>query len=431
MAITASGGVTETHPILEALNAAKEKNNSLDALASDFAEIAINRMAASTRIFWDYVNKRFVSLGKFGETIFLHHVNTRRMGAAAQAAAKEGVVNDLTELIAKSARSSINRKRLELIEFHMSHTTALSVEAKSSSCSNDWPYTGYVMPEWVAEHADRWLTDERVIVAVSNWECHGKDKSVSSPWLDDFYQSAFFEGVANSMRERLNAEFQHPPKDVTLIKEVKRWYYTHRFGQQAFMDWISQAPRTRGVKWIHDDIMQAWKTMLDLGQQPVLTPAIRDFLQGDEMRKVFDGGNYSNFTATLEALEYFPEVFEGRYALNLQWAVKDGRFCKTFLEGDDVDLKIEAYHHLPEVWDYPSSARVTMKSLEKAVGAIKSPIVLDTYGAAWIQIQPLNKDMPVSDRLVSFAKTCKTFDGHSLPSEYRGSLLIPLEALGL
>ena len=64
MAITEISGVTETHPILEALNAAKEKNNSLDDLASDFAEIAINQMAASTRIFWDYVNKRFVSQGK-------------------------------------------------------------------------------------------------------------------------------------------------------------------------------------------------------------------------------------------------------------------------------------------------------------------------------------------------------------------------------
>ena len=72
-----------------------------------------------------------------------------------------------------------------------------------------------------------------------------------------------------------------------------------------------------------------------------------------------------------------------------------------------------------------------MKSLDKAIGAIKSPIVLDAYGAAWIQIQPLNKDMPVSDRLVEFAKTCKTFDGHSLPSEYHRDLLIPLEVLGL
>lgn len=430
MAITASGGVTETHPILEALNAAKEKNNSLDDLASDFAEIAINRMVASTRIFWDYVNKRFVSQGKFGETIFLHHVNTRRMGAAAQAAAKEGMVNDLAELIAKSARSSINRKRLELIDFHMYHTTALNVEAKTSSNSNDWPYTGYVMPEWVAEHADRWLTDQRVIAAVSRWECSGKDKSVGSPWMDNFYQSAFFEEVANRMRERLDAEFQLPPVEAKPSDALKS-YYAYRFGCQAFMDWISQAPRTRGVLWIHDDIMRNWKLLLELGQRPVLTPAIREFLQSDEMRGTFEGGLYANFTAVLEALKYFPEIFEGRYALNLQQAVRNDGFCKTFLEGDAVDLKIEAYHYLQEVRDYPSTARGTMKSLDKAIGAIKSPIVLDAYGAAWIQIQPLNKDMPVSDRLVEFAKTCKTFDGHSLPSEYHRDLLIPLEVLGL
>ena len=190
MAITSTVGAVDTHPILEALNAAKEKGNSLDALAANFAIIAINRMAGSTRIFWDYVNKQFVSHGKFGETIFLHQVNTRRLGAAAQAAANDRRAAELAELIAKNARSSINRKRLELIEFHMSHTTALSVEAKLSSCSNDWPYTGYVMPEWVAEHADRWLTDERVIVAVSNWECYGKDKSVSSPWLDPSHLDA-------------------------------------------------------------------------------------------------------------------------------------------------------------------------------------------------------------------------------------------------
>lgn len=428
MAITASGGVTETHPILEALNAAKEKNNSLDALASDFAEIAINRMAASTRIFWDYVNKRFVSQGKFGETIFLHHVNTRRMGAAAQAAAKEGMVNDLAELIAKSARSSINRKRLDLIEFHMSHTTALNVEAETSSHSNDWPYTGYVMPEWVAEHADRWLTDQRVITAVSSWECSGKDKSVGSPWMDNFYQSAFFEEVANRMRDRLDAEFQLPPTEVNPSDALRR-YYAHHFGRQAFMDWISQAPRTRGVQWIHDEVMRSWKLLLDLGQRPVLTPAIREFLQSDEMRKVFEGCSYANITVLLEALKHFPEIFEGRYVLNLQQAVRDGRFREAFLEGDAVDLKIDAYHHLPEVRDYPSAARDAMKLLDKAVGAIKSTIVLDAYGASWIQIQPLNKDMPVSDRLVNFAKACKTFDGHSLSSEHRTSLLIPLEAL--
>ena len=430
MAIKATGSAVDTHPILEALNAAKEKGNSLDALAANFAIIAINRMGGSTRIFWDYVNKQFVSHGKFGETIFLHQVNTRRLGSAAQAAANDRRAAELTELIAKSARSSINRKRVELIEFHMSHTTALSVEAKSSSRSNDWPYTGYVMPEWVAEHADQWLTDQRVIVAVSHWECYGKDKYVSSPWLDGFYQSDFFEGVANGMRERLDAEFQHPPKDAMPLKKLKS-YYAHRFGRQAFMDWISQAPRTRGVdvQWVHYDIMQAWETMLDLGQQPVLTPAIRDFLQSKEMQTVFNGTSYSNITAVFEALSYFPEIFEGRYALNLQQAVRYDRFSKIFLEGDAVDLKIEAYHHLPEVRDYPSAARDTMKSLDKVVGAIKSPIVLDAYGAAWIQIQPLNKDMPVSERLVGFAKTCKTFDGHSLPSEYHGSLLIPLEAL--
>ena len=428
MAITSTGGAVDTHPILEALNAAKEKGNSLDALAANFAIIAINRMAGSTRIFWDYVNKQFVSHGKFGETIFLHQVNTRRLGSAAQEAANDRRAAELAELIAKSARSSINRKRLELIEFHMSHTTALSVEAKSSSCSNDWPYTGYVMPEWVAEHADRWLTDEGVIVAVSNWECYGKDKSVSSPWLDAFYQSAFFEGVANSMRERLDAEFQHPPKDARPLNAVKM-YYTHRFGRQAFMDWISQAPRTRGMQWIHDDIMQAWETMLDLGQQPVLTPAIRDFLQSKEMRTVFEGDLYSNKTAVLEALHYFPEIFEGHYALNLQQAVRDERFCKVFLESEDVDLKIEAYHHLPEVRDYTSAAKAAMTLLDKAVGAIKSPIVLDAYGAAWIQIQPFNRDIRVSDRLLDFAKTCKTFDGHSLPNEFRSPLLIPLEIL--
>ena len=428
MAITSTGGAVDTHPILEALNAAKEKGNSLDALAANFAIIAINRMAGSTRIFWDYVNKQFVSHGKFGETIFLHQVNTRRLGSAAQEAANDRRAAELAELIAKSARSSINRKRLELIEFHMSHTTALSVEAKSSSRSNDWPYTGYVMPEWVAEHADRWLTDERVIVAVSNWECYGKDKSVSSPWLDAFYQSAFFEGVANSMRERLDAEFQHPPKDATPLKAVKM-YYTHRFGRQAFMDWISQAPRTRGMQWIHDDIMQAWETMLDLGQQPVLTPAIRDFLQSKEMRTVFNGLSYSNTTAVLEALDYFPEIFEGHYALNLQQAVRDERFCKNFLERECVDLKIDAYHHLPEVRDYTFAAKNAMKLLDKVVGVIKSPIVLDAYGAAWIQIQPLNRDIKVSDRLLDFAKTCKTFDGHSLPNEFRSPLLIPLEIL--
>lgn len=429
MAITSTGGVAETHPILEALNAAKEKNNSLDALASDFAEIAIKRMAASTRIFWDYVNKRFVSQGKFGETIFLHHVNIRRMGAAAQAAAKEGMADDLTELIAKSARSSINRKRLDLIEFHMSHTTALNVEAETSSHSNDWPYTGYVMPEWVAAHADRWLTDQRVIGAVSSWECRGKDKSVGSPWMDNFYQSAFFEEVANRMQERLDAEFQLPPTEVKTSDALKS-YYAHRFGRQAFMDWISQAPRTRGERWIHDDIMRNWKLLLDLGQRPVLTPAIREFLQSDEMRKVFEGCSYANITVLLEALEYFPEIFEGRYALNLQQAVRDGRFREAFLEGDAVDLKIDAYHHLPEVRDYAPTARDAMKLLDKAVVAIKSPIVLDKYGAAWIQIQPLNPDMTVSDRLVNFAKACKTFDGHSLSSEHRTSLLIPLEALG-
>ena len=361
MAIKATGGAVDTHPILEALNAAKEKGNSLDALAANFAIIAINRMAGSTRIFWDYVNKQFVSRGKFGETIFLHQVNTRRLGAAAQAAAHDRRSAELADLIAKSARSSINRKRLELIEFHMSHTTALCVEAKSSSHSNDWPYTGYVMPEWVAEHAGHWLTDERVIVAVSTWECYGKDKSVSSPWLDGFYQSAFFEGVANRMRERLDAEFQHPPKDAMPLKAVKS-YYTHRFGRQAFMDWISQAPRTRGfhVQWIHDDIMQTWETMLDLGQQPVLTPTIRNFLQSKEMRTVFNGTSYSNTTAVLEALDYFPEIFEGHYALNLQQAVRNERFRNIFLEREDVDLKIEAHHHLPEVRDCTSAAKAAM-----------------------------------------------------------------------
>ena len=428
MAITSTGGAADTHPILEALNAAKEKGNSLDALAANFAIIAINRMAGSTRIFWDYVNKQFVSHGKFGETIFLHQVNTRRLGSAAQAAANDRRAAELTELIAKSARSSINRKRVELIEFHMSHTTALSVEAKTSSHSNEWPYKGYVMPEWVAAHADRWLTDERVIVAVSNWECYGKDKSVSSPWLDDFYQSAFFEGVANSMRERLDAEFQHPTTDPMPLEAVKN-YYTHRFGRQALMDWISQAPRKRGVQWIHDDIMQSWETMLDLGQQPVLTPAIREFMQCAEMRRVFEGGSYSNTTAVLEALDYFPEIFEGHYALNLQKAVRDDRFRKIFLGREDVDLKIEAYHHLPEVHDYTPTARDAVKLLDKSVGAIKSPIVLDAYGAAWIQIQPLNRDIKVSDRLLDFAKTCKTFDGYALPSEHRLSMLIPLSAL--
>lgn len=430
MAITATGGVTETHPILEALNAAKEKDNSLDALASDFAEIMINRIAASFRIFWDYVNKRFVSQGKFGETIFLHHVNTRRMGAAAQVAAKEGVVDELTELIAKSARSSINRKRLDLIEFHMSHTTALNVEAKTSSHSNDWPYTGYVMPEWVSAHADCWLTDQRVIAAVSSWECRGKDKSVGSPWMYNFYQSDFFEEVANRMRERLDAEFQLPPVEAK-PSDALNSYYAHRFGRQAFMDWISQSPRTHGVQWIHDDVMRNWEQLLELGQRPALTPAILDFLQSDEMRKVFEGSSYSSTIAIFEALSYFPEIFEGRYALNLQKAVLDDRFCKTFLGGDAVDLKIEAYHYLPEVHGYTSAARSTMKRLDKAIGAIKSPIVLDAYGAAWIQIQPLNKDMPVSDRLVGFAKTCKTFYGHSLPREHHSSLLIPVEALGL
>ena len=428
MAITATGGAVDTHPILEALNAAKEKGNSLDALAANFAIIAINRMAGSTRIFWDYVNKQFVSRGKFGETIFLHQVNTKRLGAAAQAAANDRRAAELTELIAKSARSSINRKRLDLIEFHMSHTTALCVDAKASSHSNDWPYTGYVMPEWVAAHADRWLTDERVIVAVSNWECYGKEKSVSSPWLDDFYQSTFFEGVANGMRERLDAEFKYPPKDPMPLKAVKS-YYTHRFGRQAFMDWISQAPRKRGVQWIHDDIMQAWETMLDLGQQPVLTPAIREFMQSTEMRRVFEGGGHSNVTAIFEALDYFPEVFEGRYALNLQKAVRDERFQRVFMGREAVDLKIEAYHHLPEVHDYTHTARDAMKLLDQAVGAIKSPIVLDAYGVAWIQIQPLNPDIKVSDRLVNLAKTCKTFDGYALPSEHRRSMLIPLSAL--
>ena len=430
MAITSTGGAVDTHPILEALNAAKEKGNSLDVLAANFAIIAINRMAGSTRIFWDYVNKQFVAQGKFGETIFLHQVNTRRLGAAAQAAANDRRAAELAELIAKSARSSINRKRLELIEFHMSHTTALNVEAETSSHSNDWPYTGYVMPEWVAAHADRWLTDQRVITAVSSWECRGKDKSVGSPWMDNFYQSAFFEGVANRMRERLDAEFQLPPTEAKPSDSLKS-YYAHRFGRQAFMDWISQAPRTRGIQWIHDDIMHNWKLLLDRGRQPVLTTAIREFLQSDEMSNVFEGDRYANFTAMLEALCYFPEIFEGRYALNLQQAVRDGRFRKAFLERDAVDLKIDAYHHLPEVHDYTPTARDTMKLLDKAVGAIKSPIVLDTYGAAWIQIQPLNKDMSVSDRLVDFSKTCKTFDGHSLPSEYHRSLLIPLEVLDL
>ena len=430
MVIKASGGVTETHPILEALNAAKEKNNSLDALASDFAEIAINRMAASTRIFWDYVNKRFVSKGKFGETIFLHHVNTRRMGAAAQAAAKEGMVDDLAELIAKSARSSINRKRLDLIEFHMSHTTALNVEAETSSHSNDWPYTGYVMPEWVAAHANRWLTDHRVIAAVSSWECRGKDKSVGSPWLDDFYQSAFFEEVAHRMMERLDEEFKLPPTKVNTSEALKS-YYKHRFGRQVFMDWISQAPRDRGAQWIYNDVVHNWKLLSECGRQPVLTPAIREFLQSTEMRRIFEGGSYANTTAIFEALDYFPEVFEGRYVLNLQQAVHDSRFRKAFLERDAVDLKIEAYHHLPEAHGYASTARDAMKLLDKAVGALKSPIVLDAYGAAWIQIQSLNKDMTVSDRLVNFAKTCKTFDGYSLPREHHGSLLIPMEVLGL
>lgn len=428
MAIKATGGAVDTHPILEALNAAKEKGNSLDDLASNFAIIAINRMAASTRIFWDYVNKRFVSQGKFGETIFLHHVNTRRLSAAAQAAAKDRRSAELSELIAKSARSSINRRRLKLIEFHMSHTTALNSEAKTSSHSNDWPYTGYVMPEWVATHADRWLTEQRVIAAVSSWECHGKEKSVSSPWMDNFYQSAFFEEVANRMRERLDAEFQLSPAEAKPSDALKV-YYVHRFGHQAFMDWISQAPRTRGVQWIHDDVMCNWKHLLELGQRPVLTPAIRDFLQSDEMRKVFEGSSYSNTIAIFDALSYFPEIFEERYALNLQQAVRDGRFCKTFLDGDAVDLKIEAYHHLPEVRDYTSASKAAMKLLDKAVGAIKSPIVLDAYGAAWIQIQPLNRDIKVSDRLLAFAKTCKTFDGHSLPNEFRSSLLIPLTAL--
>ena len=430
MAIKATGGAVDTHPILEALNAAKEKGNSLDALAANFAIIAINRMAGSTRIFWDYVNKQFVAHGKFGETIFLHQVNTRRLGATAQAAANDRRSAELAELIAKSARSSINRKRLDLIEFHMSHTTALCVEAKSSSHSNDWPYTGYVMPEWVAEHADSWLTDERIIVAVSHWECYGKDKSVSSPWLDGFYQSTFFEGVANSMRERLDAEFQQPPKNAMLLEELQK-YYTHRFGGQAFMDWISQAPRTRDVhvRWICDDIMDDWKTMLDLGQQPVLTPAIRDFIQSKEMQTVFEGDSYYNTTVVLEALDYFPEIFEGHYALNLQKAVRNERFRNIFLEREDVDLKIEAHHHLPEVRDCTSAAKAAMTILDKAIGAIKSPIVLDAYGAAWIQIQPLNRDIKVSDRLLDFAKTCKTFDGHSLPNECRSSLLIPLTAL--
>ena len=427
MAIT-TGGAVDTHPILEALNAAKEKGNSLDALAANFAIIAINRMAGSTRIFWDYVNKQFVAHGKFGETIFLHQVNTRRLGGAAQAAANDRRSAELAQLIAKSARSSINRKRLDLIEFHMSHTTALNVEAESSSRSNDWPYTGYVMPEWVAAHADRWLTDQRVIGAVSSWECRGKDKSVGSPWMDNFYQSPFFEEVANRMRERLDAEFQLPPTEAKPSDALKS-YYKHRFGLQAFMDWISQAPRDRGVQWIHDDIVHNWKLLLDCGRQPVLTPSIRDFLQSKEMQTVFSGLSYSNTTAVLEALDYFPEIFKGHYALNLHQAVRDKRFCNIFLERDGVDLKIEAYYHLSEVRDYPSSAMVTMKSLDKAIGAIKSPIVLDTYGAAWIQIQPLNKDMSVSDRLVDFAKICKTFDGHSL-AKLTGSLLIPLEVLG-
>ena len=425
--ITSTGGAVDTHPILEALNAAKEKNNSLDALASDFAEVAINRMAASTRIFWDYVNKRFVSQGKFGETIFLHHVNTRRMGAAAQAAANDRRPAELSELIAKSARSIINRKRLELIEFHMSHTTALNVEAKTSSNSNDWPYTGYVMPEWVAEHADRWITDQRVIEAVSSWECRGKDRSVGSPWMDEFYQSAFFEEVANRMRERLDAEFQFPPTEAKPSDALKS-YYKNRFGSQAFMDWISQAPRDRVVQWIHDDVMHNWKLLLERGRQPVLTPAIREFLQSTEMRRIFEGGSYANTTAILEALDYVPEVFEGRYVLNLHQAVRDERFRKAFLERDAVDLKIEAYHHLPEAHDYAPTARDAMKLLDKAVGAIKSPIVLDAYGAAWIQIQPLNMDMTVSDRLVNFAKTCKTFEGHSLPREHRLSMLIPVKS---